>query len=282
MNKITKRQVFGIMMLIFFFNNLHAEETKVDMVVATVNSQEITLGDVIVAVGKLPKDYDSVDNKYLFSGVLDQLVKQEIMSQRLDPSDLHTRILLEQEVRSIRAKYAVEAIMRGFPTEEQIQAAYQEISSTKSDTEEYNASHILVPSKDEAQEIIDLLANGADFSTLAKDRSTGPSGPNGGKLGWFGTGQMVPEFEAAVMVLEVGNISRPLQTQFGWHVIKLNNLRKKQVPSFEEIRPQIIQDLNQQRVKEIVSDAVSESRVEFNEFEGDFGIIRKLNLIKQD
>jgi len=81
-----------------------------------------------------------------------------------------------------------------------------------------------------------MLADGADFATLAKERSTGPSGPRGGELGWFGTGQMVPEFEQAVIGLEDGAVSEPVQTQFGWHVVKRNDSRNKSAPSLDEVQ----------------------------------------------
>ena len=103
-----------------------------------------------------------------------------------------------------------------------------------------------------ALEILKSLELGKEFSTLAQEKSTGPSGSNGGQLGWFGSGQMVPEFETAVMVLEIGMVSQPVQTQFGWHVIKLNDRRLKPVPTLEEMKPELIQQLSQERIDEIV------------------------------
>ena len=118
-------------------------------------------------------------------------------------------------MRALRAKYAIEFQLRDFPTEKQIVNAYDEAKRTIGDREEFNASHILVETKEKATDLVTLLENGSDFSELAKMHSTGPSGPNGGNLGWFGLGQMVPEFEAAVMVLEKGKVSQPVKTKFG-------------------------------------------------------------------
>ena len=94
------------------------------------------------------------------------------------------------------------------------------------------------------------LEGGADFATLAQERSTGPSGPNGGELGWFGTGQMVPEFENAVTGLEVGAVSDPVETQFGWHVVKLNESRDVPPPTLDQVRDDIVNQIRQTRVEE--------------------------------
>ncbi|MGR3467098.1 MAG: peptidylprolyl isomerase, partial [Shimia sp.] len=91
----------------------------------------------------------------------------------------------------------------------------------------------------EAQQIVTDLDGGADFAELAMERSTGPSGPRGGELGWFGAGMMVAPFQEAVETLEVGGVSAPVQTQFGWHVITLNDIRTTEPPAFEAVREDI-------------------------------------------
>jgi peptidyl-prolyl cis-trans isomerase C len=124
-----------------------------------------------------------------------------------------------------------------------VQAAYDERYADFTPATEYNASHILVETEEEAQEIIDILATGADFAEMAKLKSTGPTGPSGGELGWFGPGRMVPEFENAVVQLEQGQVSPPVQTQYGWHVIRLNDSRQPGIPTLEQVRGELTQEV---------------------------------------
>ena len=137
---------------------------------------------------------------------------------------------------------------------------------------EYNASHILVPEEETANEIAAEARGGADFAELAKAKSTGPSGPNGGNLGWFGDGQMVPEFEAGVKSLEAGGISDPIQTQFGWHVIRLNETREKAPPPLSEVFQELAGDMARQITDAMVEALREEGDVQF--MEGDPGLTK--------
>ena len=111
---------------------------------AEVNGQKITLAHVIAAVARLPREYENFEANYLLEGILDQLVKQELMAQALDDSTILVEASLQNEIRSIKAKYAVEKLMQGFPTDEMIQAKYEEATAQIEDSEEFNASHILL------------------------------------------------------------------------------------------------------------------------------------------
>jgi len=146
-----------------------------------------------------------------------------------------------------------------------LQEAYDAQIGAAPAEEEINASHILVKTEEEAKALVEALTGGADFAELAKENSTGPSGPNGGQLGWFGKGQMVPAFEAAALALEVGTVSAPVQTQFGWHVIKLNEKREKPKPPMEAVEKQLLEQLQQQALEaklQIIRDKATISRVE--------------------
>jgi peptidyl-prolyl cis-trans isomerase C len=105
--------------------------------------------------------------------------------------------------------------------------------------QEYKASHILVETEQKARDLLTLLDSGTDFGGLAIEHSTGPSAPSGGDLGWFGKGQMVVPFESAIMGMEVGTYTGPVKTQFGYHLIFLNNRRETTPPSFEDVRGEI-------------------------------------------
>ena len=114
----------------------------------------------------------------------------------------------------------------------EIKQSYNNLVDDKTSREEINAKHILLKTSENAEEIISKLLDGLSFDDLAKDFSTGPSGPSGGDLGWFSRGQMVPAFETAAFELKVGEFTQfPIQTQFGWHVIKLIN----KTPEIESI-----------------------------------------------
>lgn len=157
---------------------------------------------------------------------------------------------IENESRALAAQQIANEFYEIPLSDEEMQDGYQEAIASIPVTAEYSAAHILVETEDEAKSIAEEAAGGADFAELAKEKSVGPSGPNGGELGWFGEGQMVPEFEAAVMALEDGAISEPIQTQFGWHVIKLNESREKPKPTFDELKSSIEEKLRRLKVEE--------------------------------
>jgi peptidyl-prolyl cis-trans isomerase C len=217
-----------------------AQAQDADTVVATVNGTPITLGQMIVARAILPEQYQQLPNEILFEGILKQLVEQQLLADSFE-GDLPKRIpiSLENEKRSLVAGESVELVLQKALTDEAIQAAYDKKFENAEPTKEYNASHILVETQEEALAIQADLDGGADFAATAKEKSTGPSGPNGGSLGWFGKGAMVPSFEAAVVGLDVGAVSAPVETQFGWHVIILNEVRNAGAPKLVEVREEL-------------------------------------------
>lgn len=213
-------------------------------VVATVNGTEITLGHMAAARSGLPEQYLELPDDVLYEAILDQLVNQTILADRFEgevPGPVQRR--LENERRSLVASTVIEQIVEEKLTQEALQAAYDEKFASATPDKEFKAAHILVETEDEAKALVAELEGGADFTELAKERSTGPSGPNGGDLGWFGKGMMVPPFEEAVAQLEEGAISKPVQTQFGWHVIKLNETRLADKPSFDEMKAELESEL---------------------------------------
>ena len=160
------------------------------------------------------------------------------------------------------AAEVVGKILETAVTDAAIQAAYDEQYAQAEAETEYQAAHILVETEEEAQAIVEELEGGAEFAAVAREKSTGPSGPNGGSLGWFGQGMMVPPFEAAVMEMEVGDISAPVQTQFGWHVIQLNETRIKEAPTLEEVRDELRAKVEQDVVKAHIDGLVENANVD--------------------
>jgi len=223
-------------------------------VVATVNGEDITLGHMILARETLPAQYQQLPADVLYKAILDQLIQQTALKQELNGEVPRAiQLTLDNETRSLLASQVIETVMRNAATEDALREAYDTTYSTGDGGDEFHAAHILVETQEEAAEIVTELEQGADFSKLAKARSTGPSGPSGGDLGWFGLGRMVPEFETAVLDMRAGEFSQPVQTQFGWHVILLNERRKVAAPKFEEVRGQLEQQVQQNAIEEHVN-----------------------------
>jgi len=211
-----------------------------DQVVATVNGAKITLGHVAAAKATLPEQYQTLPTDVLFPGIIDQLIQQTVLQQSFEgEAPARVTLALENESRSLFAAEVVESILAEAVTEELIEKAYQDSYSAGDQGVEYSAAHILVETEETALEVIEEVNGGADFGAVARQKSTGPSGPRGGDLGWFGLGQMVPAFEQAVVAMEPGQVSEPVETQFGWHVIKLNETRVKEAPALEDVREEL-------------------------------------------
>ena len=260
-NLITKlsASAFALMLAL----PVQAQDTlTADSVVATVNGTEITLGHMLMIRASLPEQYQQLPDDVLWDGIMDQIVQQTVLSQQDTAGDSRRiQLALENERRTLTAAQVIEGIVDDAVTEDAVQAAYEENYRQGEPAQEYNASHILVETQEEAAAIVEDLNGGADFAEVAREKSTGPSGPNGGQLGWFAAGMMVPEFQAAVEELEVGAISEPVQTQFGWHVITLNETRAQEAPALESVRAEIENQLSQQAVTQKIEELTSAADV---------------------
>ena len=232
-----------------------------ETVVATVNGKDLTLGHMIVLKQRLPQQYQELPGDVLFEGILDQLVQQTLFGEQVDEMSLGARLTLENEERALRANEEIKRVADGAITDEALKAAYEEAYGATEPEKEYNASHILVRTEEEAAALVEELNGGADFAELAKEKSEGPSGPRGGELGWFGTGAMVPAFEEAVVALEVESISEPIQTQFGWHVIRLNETRLTDAPALEQVRGELADSVQRQAIESRIEVLQSDAEV---------------------
>jgi peptidyl-prolyl cis-trans isomerase C len=237
-------------------------ETGADAVVATVNGVDITMGHMIVVRSSLPDQYRDLPDNVLFTGILDQLIQQAILAQEAgDDTPMRVRLALENERRSLMAAEHMDGVLESAVTEAAVKAAYDAKYAGAAPEKEFDASHILVETEDEAKALITTLEGGADFAELAKEKSTGPSGPRGGALGWFGKGMMVPQFETAVADMEIGAVSEPIKTQFGWHVIKLNNARSKDAPKMEDVREDLEQQVRLETVESYISKLTDDATI---------------------
>ena len=281
-NLITKlsASAFALMLAL----PVQAQDTlTADSVVATVNGTEITLGHMLMVRASLPEQYQQLPDDVLWDGIMDQIVQQTVLGQETsDEESRRVQIALENERRALMAAQAVEEIVDGAVNEEAVQALYEETYLQGESTEEFNASHILVETEEEAAAIVEDLRGGADFVEVAREKSTGPSGPNGGQLGWFGPGMMVPEFEAAVETLEVGAISDPVQTQFGWHVITLNEKRNQEAPELESVRQELESILSQNAVTRKIDELTTAADISRTSGEEvDTSVLSNLDLLEE-
>lgn len=239
-----------------------AEEVTKDTIVATVNGTEITMGHMLVAREALPPQYQGLPADVLYEALVDQLVQQAVLSQSLTGDQTAVNLRVDNEVRALRAATVINDMLAEGVTDEAIAQLYEERYANAEPSTEYNASHILVETEEEAKALITELAEGADFAALAREHSTGPSGPSGGSLGWFGKGMMVKPFEDAILALEVGKVAEaPVQTQFGWHVIVLNDSRQAETPALEMVQDDLAQELRQSIIEESVTSLVEAADV---------------------
>ncbi len=257
------------------------EEVTADTVVATVNGTDITFGHMLMARASLPERFQQAPTDQLWDGLLEQLIQQEALSQSEKAEETkRVTVALDNEKRSLLAAEAINAVAGSAVTDEAIAAAYKAKYEDADLGVEFNASHILVETEEEAKAIIEEIEGGADFAETAKAKSTGPSGPGGGVLGWFGKGRMVPAFEAAVVEMEPGAVSVPVETQFGWHVIKLNETRPIEAPELEQVKAALEQEVQRDAVQAFIEGLVDGGEVtRIDRTEIDTSVVNNLNLL---
>ncbi len=227
-----------------------------------VNGKTIKLGSAIIAFTKIRQANRDIDEKTIFSQIVQQLVNEELLSQKIKEENGLTKLSIEHETRSAKAAQMVSNVLKNFPPKNLVKTVYEDIRKNSINNLEYNASHILLESEDEAKKILEKL-NDNNFEEMARNNSIGPSKKNGGNLDWFDLNNMVPEFSTAVMVLEEGSISQPVKTKFGWHIIKLNKTRAKKPPEFSEISNQIANQLRQKKLNEYLETLSKTATIDF-------------------
>ena len=259
-----------------------AQDATADTVIATVGETEITLGQMIIARAQLPQQYTQFPDDVLFQGVLDQLIQQQVLADSLTDVPGRVAFAIENERRSLMAGEVINNITTGAATDDAITAAYQERYASATPATEYNASHLLVETEEEAIAAKARIDAGEEFADVARDVSTGPTGPNGGNLGWFGKGQMVAEFEATTVALTVGDVSDPVQTQFGWHVVTLLDTRNKDVPTLDAVRQELFGEIQEAAIQARLSELTEAATIVKPEADAfDPSLISNLDLLDQ-
>lgn len=242
-------------------------------VLATVNGTEITLGHLLAARATLPEQFQSMPPEALFEPLIEQLIEQTALMQEAEGTlSPREQIELENEQRAFIANAALTRAAEAAITDDNVSEAYTAFATEfdgREPTPEFNASHIIVETEEEAQALREMLDEGADFAELAREHSLDGAAAGGGSLGWFGPGAMIPEFEEAVVELEIGEYMGPLETQFGWHIVLLNDTRMSSAPPLEDVREAIEQNLQREAAQAEVTRAKESASIErsFEDFD---------------
>jgi len=193
-----------------------------------------------------------------------ELMFQDALSKKLN-KDKDVLFQLEQHRVDLLIKHAIRKTMLATPiTDTELKSEYDRRVKS-ANVQEFKARHILLKKEDKAKSVIEELNNGKDFIKLAKAYSTGPTGKNGGDLGWFNARQMVPEFSKAVSNMKKGNYTKaPVKTKFGWHVIKLEDTRKMEPPKFSDIKKQVRAIMQNKKLQEYIVKLRKKAKIKIN------------------
>ncbi len=247
--------------LAFSANSAHAAGP-----VARVNGADITEAELTFAEGEVGSEIAGLPVEARRRVLLEYLVEAHLFAEAASKNQLAAGKEFEErlayyKLRALRDTF-YEKRVRDAVTEAQAKAAYEEQIAKIPPEPEVRARHILVKTEQEAKDLVKQLKAGADFTELAKKSSDGPSAQTGGDLGYFSRGQMVKQFEDAAFTLKPGQISDPIQTEFGWHVIRVEDKRNRPVPGFDEVKDQLMASLVQNQLKTIVQGLRSSAKVE--------------------
>ena len=268
----------GMAFALLFSSSVAAQETNLSTVVATVSGTDITIGHMLDVKRQLPEQYQSLEDSVLFSGILDQLLQQELLASSTPEDPSWLTIAMENQRRNLLSSLVINDVRANAVTDGILEKTYARKYPAGSGEEEYQASHILVETEQKAKDLLVLLGKGTDFSSLAIEHSTGPSGPRGGDLGWFSKGQMVAPFETTVISMKVGDYSDVVKTQFGFHIISLNNRRETVPPIFEDVRGEIEVEVQNAAVETYLRELMKSTSVIMPTVELDPSILFKLDL----
>ena len=247
-----------------------------DKVVANVNGKSIHESMIRDKVQKFAEfngmsseqefNYDRLDqemkNEIVRNVILGDLILDEATKAKINEQPEYKQAIKFAE-NQLMQKFYLEKTVKDAITEDKLKAEYEKMAKEQSNVEEYKVSHILVKTEEEAKDIKSKLDKGADFAALAKEFSLDNNKDNGGDLGYFSKGQMVEPFEQATEKLKIGEISAPVKTDFGYHIIKLIDKRKAKIASFSELRNQISEMISSQVIQEYIEKLKEKNKVEF-------------------
>ena len=227
-------------------------------VLATVGDTKVTLADAAMIYDTLPEEVSGVPAEQLLGGITEQLISETALYEKALEAGLRDtptmKFRLAAMERSAMAEAYLTSELQKRVTDERMKALYDERVKALPTEEEVSARHILVETEDEAIAIAKEARDGGDFAALAAEKSTGPSGPSGGDLGYFLKGEMVEPFANQAFDMKPGDISDPVKTQFGWHVILVEDRRMRPPPPFEAVETQLRAEVSREVAQEIIDE----------------------------
>ena len=269
--------VLHLVIFSFIFGFINAASSNVqaddDPVIAIVNGSEILFSQAQVAQKRMPQEFQRIPIEEILPRLVDNLIDTNLVaanarSIKIDKTKEYNA-QIDWIKKQVLQQLVFKKIMKKAVSEDALRALYKEEIKKIDAFEQIQASHILLKTKEEANEVIALLEKGVDFSELAKKRSTGPSAVNGGDLGFFSRGQMVPEFEIAAYKLNPESYTKePVKTQFGWHVIKAGLRKNSEIPSFELLESKLRNILFQKTIAEFIKDLRKDAKIELFNLDG--------------
>lgn len=230
---------------------------RADTVVATVNGDKIMKKDVMEAVKNLP--VKGADTEKVFPLVVDQVINEKLLDKAVSDAKIEQSKDYKARLSILQSQLAkqmyIEKMLKDKVSDGKVRAEYEQFREQNKGKTELHARHIIVPTKEEAEQAIKDLDGGMKFADVAKKRSSGPTSQNGGDLGWFAKEDMVPEFSEAAFKLKPGSYTKePVKTQFGYHVIMVENKRTRQVPDIKQVDGAIRNKLGQEALEKLVAD----------------------------
>lgn len=220
---------------------LHAQDANT--VIAKVNGSEIRQSDLAVAEEELGPSLQQMDPASRRENLISFLIDMKIVAKAAEAKKVGDAADFKQKLAFARDRLLMDSLLategKAAVTDDAMKKVYEDATKQVSGEKEVHARHILVPTEEEAKAIKAELDKGADFAKLAKEKSKDPGAADGGDLGFFTKEQMVPEFSAVAFALEPGKISDPVKSQFGWHVIKVEEARDRKPPAFDQVKGQI-------------------------------------------
>ena len=258
LNRVSALLASAALAVSLSFTSALAQDAKV---VAKVGDVSITNAQLDQALADMGQQFQNFPESERRARALDSLIDIKLLAAKAeadgmtDEAELKSRLSLLQD--RVKHNYYFQKKIQPAVTDADLKKRFDEEMKKIPRQSEVKARHILVKTEEEARAIIKELEGGADFIELAKTKSTGPSGPKGGDLGFFGKGRMVPEFEQAAFALEKGGITKePVKTQFGYHIIKVDDVRDQPLPKFADTRNQ----LQQVMMAEAYAEAIKAAR----------------------
>jgi peptidyl-prolyl cis-trans isomerase C len=231
----------GCLAMVLLAGPVRAEDAN--PVLAKVNGSEICKSDVALAEEELGPSLAQMDPATKDENVLAFLIDMKIVSKAAEDKKVQDSDDFKKRMAFTRSRLLMDNLLasegKAATTDDAMKKVYEEASKQITGEQEVHARHILVETEDQAKAVEDELTKGADFAELAKKKSKDPGASDGGDLGFFTKDQMVPEFSAVAFALEPGKVSDPVKTQFGWHVIKVEEKRNRKAPDFDQVKSQI-------------------------------------------